>query len=75
MKALEGSGIPVASVATGFPAGLTPLPLRLEEIRYAVSEGAKEIDIVVTRAHVLDQNWPALYDEVRRCARRAATRI
>jgi deoxyribose-phosphate aldolase len=65
VKALDGSGIPVASVATGFPAGLTPLPLRLEEIRYAVSEGAKEIDIVVTRAHVLDQNWPALYDEVR----------
>jgi deoxyribose-phosphate aldolase len=65
VKALEGSGIPVASVATGFPAGLTPLPLRLEEIRYAVAEGAREIDIVVTRAHVLDQNWPALYDEVR----------
>jgi deoxyribose-phosphate aldolase len=65
VKALDGSGIPVASVATGFPAGLTPLPLRLEEIRYAVGEGAKEIDIVVTRAHVLDQNWPALYDEVR----------
>jgi deoxyribose-phosphate aldolase len=64
VKALEGSGIPVASVATGFPAGLTPLNLRLEEIRYAVGEGAKEIDIVVTRAHVLEQNWPALYDEV-----------
>ena len=66
VKALEGSGIPVASVATGFPAGLTPLPLRLEEIRYAVGEGAKEIDIVVTRAHVLDQNFPALYDEIRK---------
>ena len=64
MKALDGSGIPVASVATGFPAGLTPLPLRLEEIRYAVGEGAREIDIVITRAHVLDQDWPALYDEV-----------
>ncbi len=63
-KALEGSGIPVASVATGFPAGLMPLPLRLEEIRYAVGEGAREIDIVVTRAHVLDQDWPALYDEI-----------
>ncbi len=70
VKALEGSGIPVASVATGFPAGLTPLPLRLEEIRYAVGEGAREIDIVVTRAHVLEQNWPALYDEIR--AMRAA---
>ena len=65
VKALEGSGIPVASVATGFPAGLTPLPLRLEEIRYAVGEGAREIDIVVTRSHVLEQNWPALYDEIR----------
>ena len=65
VKALEGSGIPVASVATGFPAGLTPLPIRLEEIRYAVDEGAREIDIVVTRAHVLDQNWQALYDEIR----------
>jgi deoxyribose-phosphate aldolase len=66
VKALDGSGIPVASVATGFPAGLTPLPLRLEEIRYAVGEGAREIDIVVTRAHVLDQNWTALYDEVKK---------
>ena len=65
VKALAGSGIPVASVATGFPAGLTPLPLRLEEIRYAVGEGAREIDIVITRAHVLEQNWQALYDEVR----------
>ena len=65
VKALDGSGIPVASVATGFPAGLTPLPLRLEEIRYAVGEGAREIDIVITRAHVLSQDWEALYGEVR----------
>ncbi len=65
VKALEGSGIPVASVATGFPAGLTPLPQRLAEIRYAVGEGAAEIDIVVTRAHVLTGNWTALYEEVR----------
>jgi deoxyribose-phosphate aldolase len=64
VKALEGSGIPVASVATGFPAGLMPLPLRLEEIRWAVGEGAREIDIVITRAHVLNQNWAALYAEV-----------
>jgi deoxyribose-phosphate aldolase len=65
VRALEGTDIPVASVATGFPAGLTPLPLRLEEIRYAVSEGAREIDIVITREHVLTGNWQALYDEVR----------
>ncbi|MEZ5779039.1 MAG: deoxyribose-phosphate aldolase [Paracoccaceae bacterium] len=64
VKALAGTGIPVASVATGFPAGLMPLNLRLAEILYAVDQGADEIDIVITRAHVLDGNWSALYDEV-----------
>jgi deoxyribose-phosphate aldolase len=64
VKALEGSGVPVASVATGFPAGLTPLPQRLQEIRYAVGEGAQEIDIVITRAYVLGADWRALYDEI-----------
>ena len=64
VRALEGSGIPVASVATGFPAGLTPLPQRLAEIRYAVEQGAREIDIVIHRAQVLLQDWTALYDEV-----------
>ena len=65
VKALKGSGIPVASVATGFPAGLMPLKLRLAEIRYAVEEGAAEIDIVITREHVLKGDWTALYDEMR----------
>ncbi len=64
VKALRGSGIPVASVATGFPAGLTPLKIRLAEIKYAVEEGAGEIDIVIHREQVLTQNWDALYDEV-----------
>ncbi|WP_420344187.1 deoxyribose-phosphate aldolase [Paenirhodobacter sp.] len=64
VAALAGSGVPVASVATGFPAGLMPLRLRLEEIRYAVAEGADEIDIVITREHVLTGNWQALHDEV-----------
>jgi deoxyribose-phosphate aldolase len=64
VKALRGSGIPVASVATGFPAGLTPLSMRLAEIKYAVEEGAGEIDIVIYRAQVLRQEWAALYDEV-----------
>jgi deoxyribose-phosphate aldolase len=64
VKTLRGSGIPVASVATGFPAGLTPLPMRLAEIKYAVNEGAEEIDIVIHRAQVLTQDWTALYDEV-----------
>ncbi|SLN37709.1 Deoxyribose-phosphate aldolase [Aquimixticola soesokkakensis] len=70
VDALAGTGIPVASVATGFPAGLMPLPLRLEEIRWAVAQGAAEIDIVITREHVLGGNWQALYDEV--AAMRAA---
>jgi deoxyribose-phosphate aldolase len=64
VQALEGSGIPVASVASGFPSGLMPLKLRLEEVRYAVGEGASEIDIVITRAHVFGRDWSALYDEV-----------
>lgn len=64
VAALRGSGIPVASVATGFPSGLTPLPQRLAEIRYAVEEGAAEIDTVITRAHALLGEWGALYDEV-----------
>jgi len=64
VRALAGSGIPVASVATGFPAGLMPLDLRLAEIRWAVDQGADEIDIVITRAHVLGRDWAALYDEV-----------
>lgn len=64
VKALAEAGIPVASVATGFPAGLTPLPQRLAEIRYAVGEGAQEIDIVINRALVFSQDWQALYDEI-----------
>lgn len=65
VEALRGSGIPVAAVSTGFPAGLNPLPLRLEEIRASVEAGAAEIDIVISRRHVLTGNWQALYDEVR----------
>ena len=65
VKALEGSGIPVAAVSTGFPAGLSPFEQRLEEIHQSVRAGAKEIDIVITRAHVLTGNWEALYDEVK----------
>src|SRR6218665_1349355 len=61
VRALEGSGIPVAP---GFASGLTPVRERLAEIDYAVQEGAGEIDIVIPRAHVLSQNWQALYEEI-----------
>ncbi|NIY73775.1 deoxyribose-phosphate aldolase [Marivivens donghaensis] len=64
VKALKGTSIPVASVATGFPAGLIPLNLRLEEIKYAVGEGAGEIDIVINREMALKQEWNQLYDEI-----------
>jgi deoxyribose-phosphate aldolase len=65
VRALEGSGIPVAAVSAGFPAGLNPFPQRLEEVRASVEAGAGEIDIVITRAQVLTGNWEGLYDEVR----------
>ncbi|NEY89771.1 deoxyribose-phosphate aldolase [Tabrizicola oligotrophica] len=65
VRALEGSTIPVAAVSTGFPAGLSPWHLRLAEIGESVKVGAKEIDIVISRRHVLTGNWQALYDEMR----------
>jgi deoxyribose-phosphate aldolase len=65
LEALEGSGVPVCAVSTGFPHGLSPLSTRVQEIEASVAAGASEIDIVITRAHVLTGDWPALYDEVR----------
>ena len=65
VDALEGSGIPVAAVSTGFPAGLVPHDVKLREIEASVKDGAREIDIVVTREFVLTGNWKALYDEMR----------
>lgn len=64
VEALDGTGIPVAAVSTGFPAGLSPLALRVQEIRESVAAGAREIDIVISRRHVLTGNWQALYDEM-----------
>ncbi len=65
VQALAGTQIPVAAVSAGFPAGLNPLDLRIEEIRRSVAAGAREIDIVISRRHVLTGNWQALYDETR----------
>ena len=65
VETLKGSGIPVAAVSTGFPAGLNPFEQKLEEIRASVAAGAEEIDIVITRANVLNGDWQAVYDEVR----------
>ena len=65
VDALAGSGIPVAAVSTAFPHGLAPMSTRLAEVRASVQAGAQEIDVVITRAHVLTGNWAALYDEIR----------
>jgi deoxyribose-phosphate aldolase len=64
LRALEGSGVRVAAVSTGFPAGLSPLAERVGEIRRSVEAGAQEIDVVITRAHVFAAKWQALYDEI-----------
>lgn len=64
VRALEGSGIPVAAVSTGFPAGLSPLRERISEIKSSVEAGAKEIDVVITRGHVFGGEWQKLYDEI-----------
>src|SRR5450755_3455807 len=64
LRALEGSGVHVAAVSTGFPAGLSPLTERVAEIRRSVEAGAHEIDVVITRGHVFGGRWQALYDEV-----------
>jgi deoxyribose-phosphate aldolase len=64
VHALQGSDIPVASVATGFPAGQTPLPQRIGEIEQAVEAGAREIDVVIARNFVLTGDWAAMYDEL-----------
>jgi len=65
VEALDGSGIPVAAVSTGFPAGLSPLDLRLREIEASVAAGAREIDIVIERGQVLTGDWQGVYDQVR----------
>jgi deoxyribose-phosphate aldolase len=63
-RALEGSGIRVAAVSAGFPAGLNAMEGRVAEIRRSVEAGADEIDIVITRALVFGGRWQELYDEI-----------
>src|SRR3546814_1429529 len=65
VRVLGDCGIPVAAVSTGFPAGLSSLETKLREVELSVAAGAREIDIVITRQHVLTGNWQALYDEMR----------
>lgn len=66
-EALEGSQIPIAAVSTGFPAGQISLEQKISEIKKSVAAGAKEIDIVISRALVLENKWQELYDEIKLC--------
>lgn len=64
LAALRGHAIPVAAVSTGFPAGLSGMETRLREIELSVAAGAREIDIVISRRHVLTRDWAALHAEM-----------
>ena len=59
------SKLPIAAVSTGFPAGLSSYTTRKKEISDSIKDGADEIDIVINRGYVLQNNWKKLYDEVR----------
>lgn len=65
LEALKGTNIPVAAVSAGFPAGQSSFQQRVDEINDSVAAGAQEIDIVISRKHVLTHNWTALFDEVK----------
>ena len=66
-KAVENSSVQVAAVATQFPSGQMRLKERLAEVRYAVGEGADEIDMVISRAQFLQGEYRAIYDEIVSC--------
>ena len=65
VAALKGCNIPVAAVSTGFPAGQSLQSIKLAEIKASVADGAKEIDIVISREKVLIGDWQSIYDEVK----------
>lgn len=63
-KALKGSTVKVASVATAFPSGMAQLQVKLDETRFAVDQGADEIDMVISRGEFLRGNYPFIFDEI-----------
>jgi deoxyribose-phosphate aldolase len=66
-EALKGTNIPIAAVSTGFPAGKNSLEEKIAEIKKSVAAGALEIDIVISRALVLENKWEELYNEIKLC--------
>jgi deoxyribose-phosphate aldolase len=63
-KALAGSGIGIASVATAFPSGQAPLEIKIEDTRFAVAQGATEIDMVINRGAFLSGRYQEVFDEI-----------
>jgi len=63
-NALRGSSVKVASVATSFPSGMSKLSIKLDETRYAVEQGADEIDMVISRGEFLKGNFSYVFDEI-----------
>ena len=63
-KALEGSGVNVASVATAFPSGQAPREVKIRDTRYAVNEGADEVDMVISRGKFHEGEYNFVYDEI-----------
>src|SRR5580658_8958180 len=61
---LAGTDIKVASVATSFPSGRAALDVKLADVRYAVAEGADEVDMVIDRGAFLAGNYQAVFDEI-----------
>lgn len=61
---VRGSGINVASVATAFPSGMAPLSVRIDDTKYAVDEGADEVDMVISRGAFLSGEFQKVYDEI-----------
>jgi deoxyribose-phosphate aldolase len=63
-KALEGSGVKVAAVSTAFPSGMSSQKVKVQETRWAVDEGADEIDMVISRGHFLSGEYSFVFDEI-----------
>ncbi len=63
-KAVSGSSVKIASVATAFPSGLAPLPIKLDEVKRVVEMGADEVDMVINRGDFLTGEYAKMSDEI-----------
>jgi deoxyribose-phosphate aldolase len=63
-KALQGSSVKIASVATAFPSGNSSRKIKLEDVKIAVTNGADEVDMVISRGEFLAGNYNFVFDEI-----------